>query len=135
MSTTNKSIGKSIGKSKTRSRKYQSFESELMAKKRQLASRLNERLGDVSIEREPDDEAASATHSFAKDLAIVTLERERQTLAEIEVALQRITAGEYEICEFCANEIPEARLKALPWARYCVPCAEKIASAPTSNVA
>jgi RNA polymerase-binding transcription factor len=135
MSTTHKLNGKLNGKSKVRGRKYQSFESELLAKKGQLASRLNGRLGDVSIDREPDDEAASANHSFAKDLAIATLERERRTLAEIEVALQRMKAGEYEICEFCANEIPEARLKALPWARYCVPCAEKIAAAPTSNAA
>jgi DnaK suppressor protein len=131
MSTTNKSNSRS----RTRNRKYHGFESMLLARKGELSSRLNARLGDVSSEREPDDEAALATYSFAKDLAISTLERERQTLADIEVALQRIKSGEYEICEFCANDIPEARLKALPWARYCVPCAEKIAAAPTSNAA
>jgi|ERR1700722_852299 RNA polymerase-binding protein DksA len=125
----------STTKSRVRNRKYQGFESVLLAKRAELSSRLNDRLGDVSVDREPDDEAAFATHSFAKDLAIATLERERQTIAEIDAALQRMKSGQYGICEFCADEIPDARLNALPWARLCVPCAEKIAAAPVSSAA
>jgi RNA polymerase-binding transcription factor len=117
----------STTKPKIRSRKYEGFENVLRAKKDELDSRLNGRLGDVSIEREPDDEAALATRSFAKDLAIATLERERQTLAEIEAALQRMRTGRYAVCELCGNGIPEARLRALPWARCCVRCAEGMA--------
>ena len=32
--------------------------------------------------------------------------------------------GTYGECEGCGEEISAARLKALPWARYCVTCQE-----------
>lgn len=119
-------------KPKIRNRKYQGFENALRAKKDELDSRLNGRLGDVSVEREPDDEAALATRSYAKDLAVATLERERLTITEIEAALQRLRTGRYGVCELCGNGIPEARLRALPWARFCVRCAEGMAVSPAA---
>lgn len=43
----------------------------------------------------------------------------------IEEAIHRIDAGTYGICMECENEIPAARLKAVPWTRLCVECKEK----------
>jgi DnaK suppressor protein len=34
--------------------------------------------------------------------------------------------GSFGICLRCDEEIPEKRLKALPWAAYCVPCQETV---------
>ena len=93
-----------------------------------LRSRLNVRLGDFYAEREPDDEAALATDSVTKDMAVATLERERRMLAEVEMALERMKRGDYGLCESCGVAIPDARLQALPWARICVPCAERASS-------
>lgn len=73
--------------------------------------------------REPDDEGAQALHSVTNDLAMANMEREVRTLAEIELSLRRIEAGEYGICGSCEERIPEARLRALPWTRLCVHCA------------
>ena len=44
-------------------------------------------------------------------------------LHKVEHALARIAAGDYGICESCGNDIPVARLDALPYATLCVNCA------------
>jgi DnaK suppressor protein len=40
----------------------------------------------------------------------------------VEEALDRWNAGDYGICLACDQPIAEKRLRALPWARYCVTC-------------
>ena len=50
----------------------------------------------------------------------------KQTVMKIDNALLRIAAGEYGICPECGEEISEQRLKAVPYAKYCVSCAEKL---------
>lgn len=100
------------------------YEPLLRKRRDDLAQKLNYRLDDVTVEREPDDEGDMATRNFAKDLAVVTLQRERQELAEVEAALARIKSGAFGICEICENPIREARLQALPWARLCIQCAD-----------
>ena len=110
---------------KPRNRKYDALEKALIEQRDELSLRLSERMSEVHVEREPDDEAAQASDSSTKEMAVATLERERRTLAEIEAALARIRKGEYGLCASCGEPIPEARLKALPWARVCVRCAER----------
>ena len=114
---------------KGRNRKYDAVEKALIAQRDELSTRINGRLGDVHIDREPDDEVALASDSASKDMAVATLERERGTLAQIEAALSRIKKGQYGICASCEEPIPDARLKALPWARVCVRCAERASQA------
>lgn len=118
--------------SRTASRKYAAIEALLHKKREALSQRVSQRLGDVSIHREPEDEAALAVHSFSTDLAVTTLERERRELAEIESALERIRASEYGICESCGNPIREARLQAIPWVRLCIRCAASSANSDMS---
>lgn len=47
---------------------------------------------------------------------------QRQILAEIEAALERITAGRYGWCEQCGRLIATARLAVRPHVRYCAAC-------------
>ena len=42
---------------------------------------------------------------------------------EIDLSLRRMETGEYGICGVCGEEIPLARLNAIPWTRRCVTCA------------
>jgi RNA polymerase-binding protein DksA len=44
----------------------------------------------------------------------------RDTLAEIDAALQRIEDGTYGICEVCGKPIGADRLNAIPWTRLCI---------------
>ena len=106
-------------------RKHEAVEKALIAQRDELGVRINGRLGDVYVEREPDDEAARASDSARKDMAVATIERERRTLEQIEAALSRIKKGNYGTCVSCGETIPGARLKAIPWARVCVRCAER----------
>jgi DnaK suppressor protein len=100
-------------------------ERALVAQREELARRLSARLRDVAVEREPDDEGALATSNYASDLALMTMNRERRELDEVNAALRRLSAGEYGICEVCESQIGPARLRALPWARLCIRCAER----------
>lgn len=45
-------------------------------------------------------------------------------LKAIDNALDKIRQGKYGICIKCGKEIPQARLKALPYAVMCISCTE-----------
>jgi RNA polymerase-binding transcription factor DksA len=47
------------------------------------------------------------------------------TLAEIEDALAKFDGGTYGECESCGDRIAEARLEAMPAARFCINCASQ----------
>src|ERR1700749_1659503 len=49
-------------------------------------------------------------------------------LREISGALHRIDQETYGICAECEEPISAKRLDAVPWARYCITCQEKIAN-------
>ena len=106
-----------------RSSKFSVLEKQLASQRDELRARLGERHKSVFVEREPDDEMAAAYENISKDMLIRTLERERRTLDEIELALASMKSGAYGSCGACGEIIPDARLRALPWARYCVRCA------------
>ena len=61
-----------------------------------------------------------------QELALRLGERESQAVAEIDEALRRIDEGTYGDCERCGKPIPEARLEALPTARYDAACQAQI---------
>jgi DnaK suppressor protein len=46
-------------------------------------------------------------------------------LLDVERALAKIDEGSYGLCESCHQEIADARLEAMPAARYCISCAAK----------
>ncbi len=50
---------------------------------------------------------------------------ERQLLKEIDAALQRIADHTYGICEATHKPIGKQRLRAKPWARYCIESARE----------
>jgi len=63
------------------------------------------------------------TDSYEIDNIIGLMDSERKILVEIDEALSRIEDGTYGICQGRGEQIPKERLKAIPWARYCVACA------------
>ena len=50
----------------------------------------------------------------------------KETLVEIDDALNRIADGTYGLCTKCGKEIPLERLEAVPRTKYCTPCASLI---------
>src|SRR5262245_43228021 len=67
------------------------------------------------------------TDNFERENTLHLLANEEQLLKEIDAALLRIEQGTYGRCEECGGAIaPKARLKELPYTRYCVACARKL---------
>ena len=74
--------------------------------------------GELSTADQHPAELGSET--FERELELTTLSIVEGELKEIDDALRRLDHGSYGICEECGKPIDEARLEAVPWARYCV---------------
>jgi RNA polymerase-binding protein DksA len=106
------------------------FKQMLLEKRREIISNVTEmedealrkpRLdasGDLSSM--PIHMADIGTDNYEQEFALGLMASERKLLKEIDDALERIEQGTYGICEGTGKPIPKARLKAQPWARYCV---------------
>lgn len=66
------------------------------------------------------------------DIISKLAENEANELVNIKHALSRIKQGTYGACEGCDTQIPLNRLKALPFASYCVTCQQEIESGTMS---
>jgi RNA polymerase-binding transcription factor DksA len=64
--------------------------------------------------------AELGSETFERELELTTLTIVEGELKDIDDALRRLDDGTYGICEECGKPIDEARLEAVPWARYCV---------------
>jgi DnaK suppressor protein len=60
-----------------------------------------------------------------RELDIILTDREKRKLHQIDDALEKVEEDTYGECEECGIKIPKARLKVLPFAKYCVECQEK----------
>ena len=69
-------------------------------------------------------DSGSETFERTKDLALrASIDGE---LAQIEVALAKMDAGTYGICDNCGESIPAGRLDAIPYATLCVTCQDRL---------
>jgi len=100
---------------------------ELMEKLEDLTSRLGDLEKDIHRTESPvsADFAEQATET-ENDEVLVALEKEtNETIANIKNALKRMEDGRYGSCAVCGIEIPEERIKALPYTDKCFECADK----------
>jgi DnaK suppressor protein len=65
-------------------------------------------------------QADVGTETFEREKDFSILERVEAELADVAHALERLDDGTYGTCEACGKPIGEARLEALPAARFCV---------------
>ncbi len=63
-----------------------------------------------------------ASNERERELSLTLGDRDREKLADIEDALERIRVNTYGECEECGEPIAEDRLMALPFTRVCVEC-------------
>ena len=78
------------------------------------------------------ERAGMATHmadlgsdNSRHDLELGLMSSEASVVEMIEESLQRLHDDEYGVCLDCGGLIPEARLQAKPYARYCTVCKSK----------
>ena len=78
---------------------------------------------EIAIENAPDD-IDRVQGAVERELAIRNLDRESGLLRKVRAALLRVQDGSFGTCMHCDEEISPKRLKAVPWAPFCIKCQE-----------
>jgi DnaK suppressor protein len=98
------------------------YREQLLAKERELKEDIAQ-LGSVAregVNTDVEDEIDQVTANEAKAGAFEASDLRYATLVEVQDALRRLEEGSYGFCLDCGKPIGEARLRAIPWARYCL---------------
>ncbi|MFA6147399.1 MAG: TraR/DksA family transcriptional regulator [bacterium] len=101
---------------------------EMLLKKREdlvLEISRRSKASTESAAQDIGDILDSVSEERTRELDLILTDREKRKLAQIDDALDRIEENTYGLCEECGVKIPKARLKVLPFAKYCVECQEK----------
>jgi RNA polymerase-binding protein DksA len=67
-----------------------------------------------------------ASDNYERDFSLGLVSDERKVLLEIEEALKRVENKSYGTCLVCEKPIASVRLKALPYAKCCKKCQDKL---------
>jgi DnaK suppressor protein len=107
-------------------RKSKTYRDKLLVRREGLVGQVQaaeaySRERDAEATQDPADMAANA---YTKELMMSMSTNDRQLLESIDAALHRIEEGGYGKCIHCGEPILEKRLEAVPWARYCLRCAD-----------
>lgn len=98
----------------------------LLEKKRSVLASLGVKCDTLArLGRVAEEDQAPISHDEFVSSRLNSLEYGHLRL--VNEALDRLDCGEYGICLSCDKPIPAKRLRALPWARYCVSCQEALA--------
>ncbi len=72
-----------------------------------------------------DDQADSGSIAIEREQELTFLNNTKRLLRDSRLALDRINAGTYGVCESCARPIGKARLQAFPRAALCLECKQR----------
>jgi DnaK suppressor protein len=117
-------------------KKLESFKKRLEERQQSLRKTVSrtEEDGRIADQDSAQDIADRAASSYTKEFLFSQSNNERQLLAMVETALQRIREGAFGECVSCGNEINAKRLEAVPWTRYCIECQEKLENGQLEEV-
>ncbi len=91
--------------------------SSILERVQRLAAAWQE-LEEPAIELEEEAQKASIVKPYDK-----LDENGKIEIEQIDLALSKMSLGDYGVCESCGDDIAPKRLQAIPWARLCVECA------------
>jgi DnaK suppressor protein len=117
-------------------KRLESFKKRLEERQQSLRKTVSrtEEDGRIADQDSAQDIADRAASSYTKEFLFSQSNNERQLLAMVETALQRIREGAFGECVSCGNEINAKRLEAVPWTRYCIECQEKLENGQLGEV-
>ena len=79
-------------------------------------------LEDLRNNHQGGDVVDFASDSSYGEISSQLAEAEYRELRCIELAIERMNAGAFGVCQSCQKNIPLARLQALPYAAVCINC-------------
>lgn len=108
--------------------KLAKFKNILQARQQELARivSVSQEHGRSVVEDYPQDAAERASIFASKEFFFAHSTHGRRLLSMVTEALDRIKDGTYGRCVACEGEINDKRLEAVPWARYCLQCPERL---------
>ena len=71
-------------------------------------------------------QADQGTDDFDRKVSLELTSQEFQVLRQIERAIEKVNDGSYGVCDISGEEIPKARLEAMPYAVTTVKAQEKL---------
>lgn len=108
------------------------FRQLLIAKRMEIigdvgSMELNSSCGDGgNSSHSPSHMADAGSDNYERENTLGLMESEIRILIEVDNALKRLDNETFGVCEGNGEFIPKARLKAIPWAKYCVSCANQM---------
>lgn len=104
------------------------YKKKLQARREELVKNIarTEEEGRAADDDPTVDLADKAANSYTKEFLFGQTNTDRSILQLIEEALKRIQENEYGLCANCQDEMQQKRLEAVPWAKHCVSCQEKL---------
>ena len=112
----------------------------LAERKREIIEAIQDKFRDVRAEaewKETREELGTEGIFEANtqhDIEFALIQMKAETLDQINHALSRLDEGVYGYCLECGEEIPERRLRALPFAIRCKDCEEALEVAEEERV-
>src|SRR3972149_7195794 len=121
-----KKVGPKTGKGGSSLKKE--ITKKLLKDKEDLLAEVAEKIKNESnsLKFEIGDIYDIASNERERELTLMLGDRDREKLAEIEDAIERLRDSSYGTCEECGEPIAEDRLRALPATRGCVECMSKM---------
>ncbi|MBI2213444.1 MAG: TraR/DksA family transcriptional regulator [Acidobacteria bacterium] len=113
-------------KTKVKPNRWDAQRKKLLDKQRQMIDSYtrDRAAGNEQPEDGIQDLADKAANAYSKELNFSLSDADRDTLMQIEEALERLKENQYGSCANCTNDISEKRLEAVPWATFCIDCQE-----------
>jgi DnaK suppressor protein len=101
---------------------------ELLRKKREMLDiyTKNKTYGKEADEDGAQDIADKASSAYTKEFLFGLSSSEREQLQELDEAIVRLDEGRFGTCTACQGDVERKRLDAVPWAKYCRSCQEKL---------
>ena len=104
------------------------YRQQLMDKRTDVLATLGIKFDTLArMGRVNEEDQAQLTHDEFVSLHLNSMDYTQLRL--VDEALDRLNSGDYGVCLACEEPIPAKRLRALPWARFCVPCQETAGAA------
>ncbi len=81
-----------------------------------------EPVGNLSFGKRIGDGTTEAVERISTTAAARSI---AASIADIDLALEKLTDGTYGRCDQCGKDISGERMEAVPWAAYCVTCSAR----------
>src|SRR5882757_215924 len=122
---------KSIGKAQESpmdKKRLDYYKKKLQSRREELMRTIarTEEEGRQADEDQTVDLADKAANSYTKEFLFGITNGDRKILNLIDAALKRLNTEEFGICANCQEELQQKRLEAVPWAKHCINCQEKM---------